>query len=645
MMIDFFSNSIHRVPATVPAEQAPPGKGAFAAFLAVPADGTRASYESATGADQPVSGESPPDAADDGLQTGGGPEGEAGVTEEAGPQPGPQNEPGESHLEREPVSATIPAAAEPENEYVREYSVPAGRAETRYSSPETRSSRLIEESGFVQHMPDEPPENSVFTSESTAEIVSSFTGSQDAEPLAQHGAGREAAPTAPAPVPLTSKAPEPLPAATTAPAQPTSQTLAPQAAEPITQQRAGLEAATTASAPMPLTGKAPEPLTAATTAPAQPTSQTLAPQAAEPITQQRAGLEAATTASAPMPLTGKAPEPLTAATTAPAQPASQTLAPQAAEPITQQRAGLEAATTASAPMPLMGKAPEPLTAATTAPAQPASPYFRPHAAGAIVQPRTLSAVRTVTPATIPTPGNVPKTLPAAPAGLRANATQGVEQALTEPARWVPAVAATGPAVTSPHAPQYAGAVFIANTPGADTGLGGRTESAEGRTLSQATEGALAHGSASFSVGSHSTGSLSGARPAAELARDVARQIGAQVFNLGKGRFELSLAPAELGKVDMSLQDRENRLTLIVHAERPETMDLIRRHIGQLEQELRQMGLGNLSLQLGTGGAATSQGGQGQERQLAYAGDSDTPPEPVRRASPPLMAGDHLDIRL
>ncbi|KPQ07019.1 MAG: Flagellar hook-length control protein [Rhodobacteraceae bacterium HLUCCA12] len=139
--------------------------------------------------------------------------------------------------------------------------------------------------------------------------------------------------------------------------------------------------------------------------------------------------------------------------------------------------------------------------------------------------------------------------------------------------------------------------------------------------------------------------IAGARGQPDLGRETAHQIATQVTQLGKGRFELSLSPGELGKVDMWLHDSDNRLTLTVNAERPETMDLIRRHIGLLEQELRQMGLGSLSLQLGDNGAPGSRGEQ-QGRDGA-AVDAAVGAEPVapNPSTAPGVARDHLDLRL
>jgi flagellar hook-length control protein FliK len=94
----------------------------------------------------------------------------------------------------------------------------------------------------------------------------------------------------------------------------------------------------------------------------------------------------------------------------------------------------------------------------------------------------------------------------------------------------------------------------------------------------------------------------------EVARDLAQQIGARIMPLARGQFELALAPAELGRLEIALREVDGVMTLSVTAERPETLDLIRRHVDLLAQELRQMAQRELLLQLGTGGTGAGSGG-------------------------------------
>ncbi|MEZ5796996.1 MAG: flagellar hook-length control protein FliK [Paracoccaceae bacterium] len=62
--------------------------------------------------------------------------------------------------------------------------------------------------------------------------------------------------------------------------------------------------------------------------------------------------------------------------------------------------------------------------------------------------------------------------------------------------------------------------------------------------------------------------------------------------------ELRLAPEELGAIRIDLRNEGERLSITISAERPETLDLLRRHSDQLLGDLRQSG--NQSLDLGFG---------------------------------------------
>lgn len=60
--------------------------------------------------------------------------------------------------------------------------------------------------------------------------------------------------------------------------------------------------------------------------------------------------------------------------------------------------------------------------------------------------------------------------------------------------------------------------------------------------------------------------------------------------------EISLSPRELGSVKMSMTAGEGSLTLVVTAERGETLDLMRRHIDTLAQEFRRLGFSDLGFE-------------------------------------------------
>jgi len=62
--------------------------------------------------------------------------------------------------------------------------------------------------------------------------------------------------------------------------------------------------------------------------------------------------------------------------------------------------------------------------------------------------------------------------------------------------------------------------------------------------------------------------------------------------------ELHLSPEELGRVRISMTFSEASVILNVHAERAETLELLRRHSEQLAQELRELGYGMISFSFG-----------------------------------------------
>ena len=70
-------------------------------------------------------------------------------------------------------------------------------------------------------------------------------------------------------------------------------------------------------------------------------------------------------------------------------------------------------------------------------------------------------------------------------------------------------------------------------------------------------------------------------PVVNTAEVLTRQIGRAA--------EISLQPEELGRVRMVLSPTEQGLSLVVTLERPETLDIMRRHADQLVQEFRKLG--------------------------------------------------------
>lgn len=111
------------------------------------------------------------------------------------------------------------------------------------------------------------------------------------------------------------------------------------------------------------------------------------------------------------------------------------------------------------------------------------------------------------------------------------------------------------------------------------------------------------------------------------------------------RIEVMLAPETLGRVHFDMRQDAGSLSITLSAERPETLDLMRRHLPDLVAELRQAGI-----QTGT----FSFGSWGEGRQMPAATTNPeghlggAPPPPSQHIPPPprqIMAAGTLNIRL
>lgn len=135
----------------------------------------------------------------------------------------------------------------------------------------------------------------------------------------------------------------------------------------------------------------------------------------------------------------------------------------------------------------------------------------------------------------------------------------------------------------------------------------------------------------------------------DVPRHMAQQI-AEVARMMPDRpVELTLSPEELGRLRMTFTVEGNTLSVALSAERPETMDLMRRHIDALAQELREIGYDDVSFDFAQGGGSDSQKGDeaGSEAGFTTSDWSDTatdtlPPVPARLD---LTGSGGMDIRL
>jgi hypothetical protein len=111
--------------------------------------------------------------------------------------------------------------------------------------------------------------------------------------------------------------------------------------------------------------------------------------------------------------------------------------------------------------------------------------------------------------------------------------------------------------------------------------------------------------------------------------------------------DIALEPEELGRLRLGIVTGDTSVTVQIQAERPETLDLLRRHLDQLTEEFRRLGYASVAIDIGSDGA--SGGGRGGEdpssaRAVEGAADGDlSEADHTRAARHPAAGG--LDLRL
>ncbi len=105
----------------------------------------------------------------------------------------------------------------------------------------------------------------------------------------------------------------------------------------------------------------------------------------------------------------------------------------------------------------------------------------------------------------------------------------------------------------------------------------------------------------------------------EMPRMIAAQIAEAFAAKGEQKVEVSLNPQELGHVKMRVVTSENGITMIIQTERPETGDLMRRHINELAEEFRRMGYEDISFEFSGGQAGSGGDGDGTDESAGHDG--------------------------
>ncbi|MBA3910427.1 MAG: hypothetical protein C0524_11215 [Rhodobacter sp.] len=146
--------------------------------------------------------------------------------------------------------------------------------------------------------------------------------------------------------------------------------------------------------------------------------------------------------------------------------------------------------------------------------------------------------------------------------------------------------------------------------------------------------------------------LTGPAPTVTNVQPAIPQLAARIVETlvhrADGTTELALSPDELGRVRVSLQaDAQNpdRMVVMLSFDRPETLDLFRRHADQLADALRAAGYSGADIGFGHSGTGTSRGeadaAPGDRSGALHGPDTPETVAPPRR----LAATTSLDLRL
>ena len=82
---------------------------------------------------------------------------------------------------------------------------------------------------------------------------------------------------------------------------------------------------------------------------------------------------------------------------------------------------------------------------------------------------------------------------------------------------------------------------------------------------------------------------------AQTVQHIAEQIVVSVAKDDSGTTEIALDPEELGRVRLHMTVTDQTVQIVIAAERPETSDLMRRHLDVLQQEFRSLGFQSVDL--------------------------------------------------
>lgn len=141
----------------------------------------------------------------------------------------------------------------------------------------------------------------------------------------------------------------------------------------------------------------------------------------------------------------------------------------------------------------------------------------------------------------------------------------------------------------------------------------------------------------------------GSAAAGQAAPPQVLQVSAAIQGSSERAFDIHLSPAELGKVRISLSPSESGLTVTILADRPETLDLLRRHVDLLAQDFRDLGYDSTAFSFGAESRGESGGDNGEAK--PDRAEPSVTPETTRQEQVPhdpitrMAASGRMDLRL
>ncbi len=127
-----------------------------------------------------------------------------------------------------------------------------------------------------------------------------------------------------------------------------------------------------------------------------------------------------------------------------------------------------------------------------------------------------------------------------------------------------------------------------------------------------------------------------------VATQISAQLPALITKAEKQTIELRLDPPELGRVTIHLTTNDQQVTAQIIADRPDTVDLMRRHAELLTATLARAGFSQADLSFQQG---QSQGGKEGFSQFQTAANLTEADEPALASPPSASLDGRLDIRL